>query len=122
MSSDKVPDFLKLKMTSEPTYPQSHKKSASDRVRLYKMLITTNLTREQLPPEAIKVLERNFRARIDLPAIQSELHNASTDIRNRNPDSPIHQLKLEMNKRKLDDAEGIFNYIYDKYQKAYYNR
>lgn len=122
MSSDKIPDFLKLKMTSEPTYPQSHKKSQFDRVRLYKMLITTNLTREQLPPEAVKVLERNFRSRNDLSSIQSELHNASTDIRNRNPQSPIHQLKLEMNKRKLDGAEDIFNFVYEKYQKAYYNR
>lgn len=122
MSSDKIPDFLKLKMTSEPAYPQSHKKSEFDRVRLYKMLLTTKLEREQLPPEAIKILDRNFRSRSDLLSIQTELHNASTDIRNRHPDSPIHQLKLEMSKRKLDGAEDIFNFIYEKYQRRYYNR
>lgn len=122
LSSDVIPDFLKQRMTSEPTYPTSHKKSEYDRIRLYKMLITTNLTREKLPPEAKKVLDRNFRSRIDIPAIQAELHNASTDVRNRHSQSPIHQLKIEMNKRNLSNPDDIFDFVYNKYQKEYYGR
>ena len=118
LSDSDVPDQLKKKSPQNNSRRYIGTRKANF-LNLVKFLITTKLPKEKLPPEALKLLNKNFRYRDDAFLIDTELHNALGDIVNVDDlgklQSPIHELKKVMISHKMTNGDDIFKYVKNKF-------